>query len=101
MQFHNTLKCSMRIKLAKCSVLCMSIQFEEAMKTQTHVLTLGNAQAVETEDARERQSIDDTVLHWPHSEEAHNPGGLEECRPTEQALIISNQLGASNAETDC
>lgn len=77
----------------------MPMQLEEAMKAQTDaVLTLSNTQAVETEDARERQSIDNTVLHWSHSEDSP---GLEECRPTERALIILNQLGASNTETDC
>ena len=80
----------------------MSVQPGETVRLQTHaVLTLGNIQAVETEGVGERQSIDNTALHQPLSEEAHGSGRLEECRPTEEVLILVNQLGAPNTETDC
>ena len=81
----------------------MFMQLDEATNTRRHtVLTISNIQAMETEDAEDRQSRDSTLLHHQGcSEERDGEGGLEAHRRSEQSLTITNQLGLSAAETDC
>ena len=86
---------------SKHNVLYTPIQLEEATKSRHAVLTVSNVQALETRDAQEGQSTDNSLLHQRCLEKTDSIEGLEACRPSEQALTITNQLGALNAETDC
>lgn len=81
----------------------MFMQLDEATMSHHAVLTIGNIQAMETEDTKDRQSGDSTLLHhhWCPEERDGGGGGLEAHRCSEQALTITNQLGLSAAETDC
>lgn len=80
----------------------MFMQLDEATNCRHTVLTISNIQAMETEDAEDRQSRDSTLLHHQGcSEERDGEGGLEAHRRSEQSLTITNQLGLSAAETDC